>query len=112
MMLNIINYERGIDMSNYLPIGLIVGVILFLISYNTIWENKFSIIYIDQFDNFINYTNIIELGRILYTDSYYYFLIASFILLVAMLGAIILVKENKKDKKNQNIYNQISRELW
>ena len=112
MMLNIINYERGVDMSNYLPIGLIIGVIFFMISYNTIWENKFLFIQVDKFDSIINYSNIQELGRILYTDCYYYFIIASFILLVAMLGAIILVKETKIKKKDQDIYIQINRELW
>lgn len=112
MMLNITNYERGVDMSNFLPIGLIVGVIFFIINYNTIWSNNFSIIYTYEFINLVNYTNILELGRVLYTDYYYYFIVASFILLVAMLGAIILVKEKKKIKKDQNIYIQTNREIW
>lgn len=112
MMLNITNYEKGIDMSNFLPLGLIVGVIFFIINYNTILNNNFSVIYSYLYINIENYSNILELGRILYTDFYYYFIIASFILLVAMLGAIILVKEKTKIKKDQNLYIQINREIW
>lgn len=112
MMLNIANYDEGVDMSNYLPVGLIIGVTLFIVSYNIVWTNKLSMLYVYRFDNFENYINILELGRVLYTDYYFYFLIASFILLVAMLGAIMLVKEKKKRIKDQDIYTQISRELW
>ena len=51
--------------------------------------------------------NIEVLGRVLYTDYYYLFIIASFILLVAMIGAIVLTHDTGieiQDRKVQDIF--------
>ena len=59
--------------------------------------------------------NIEVLGRVLYTDYYYLFIIASFILLVAMIGAIVLTHDTGieiQDRKVQDIFVQTSRQLW
>ena len=60
-------------------------------------------------------TNIEVLGRVLYTDYYYLFIVASFILLVAMIGAIVLTHDTGteiQDRKRQDIFVQTSRQLW
>lgn len=49
------------------------------------------------------------LGRVLYTEYYYYFLLASYILLVGMIGAIVLTHEFNKEVKKQDLFLQTSR---
>nr|YP_001648582.1 NADH dehydrogenase subunit 6 [Ectyoplasia ferox]ABW76588.1 NADH dehydrogenase subunit 6 [Ectyoplasia ferox] len=112
MMLNLIDYEKGRDMSNYLPAGFVIGVIFFITCRIIILSSQLSLFSLNRFDYVENFSNIIGLGRVLYTDYYYLFLIASLILLVAMIGAIILTHETKKEKKDQDMFIQISRELW
>ena len=41
----------------------------------------------------MKYQNMEALGRILYITCYYLFILASFVLLVAMIGAIVLTQE-------------------
>ena len=55
--------------------------------------------------------NIEVVGRVLYTDFYYFFLLASFILLVAMIGAIVLTHEINTEIRRQDIFIQTSRQL-
>lgn len=56
-------------------------------------------------------SNIEALGRVLYTDYYYLFLLASFILLAAMIGAIVLTHDIRVEIKRQDSFIQISRQL-
>ena len=63
----------------------------------------------------IKNTNLVVLGRVLYTDYYYLFIVASFILLVAMVGAIVLTHDTGTEiqgRKRQDIFVQTSRQLW
>jgi len=53
--------------------------------------------------------NIEVLGRVLYTNYCYLFILASFILLVAMMGAIVLTHDTKIRVKRQDIFLQTSR---
>lgn len=56
------------------------------------------------------YHNISAIGQILYIDCYYLLFIASFILLIAMLGAIVLTQEMGSEAgptaKKQNVFFQ------
>jgi len=45
----------------------------------------------------------------MYTNYAYLFLLASFILLVAMIGAIVLTLNLRTETKRQEVYMQISR---
>ncbi len=54
-------------------------------------------------------SNTVALGRILYTQYVYFFQAAGMILLVAMVGAIVLTLQHRKDVKRQNIPDQIAR---
>ncbi len=54
-------------------------------------------------------SNTVALGRILYTQYVYFFEAAGMILLVAMVGAIVLTLQHRKDVKRQNIPEQIAR---
>jgi len=55
-------------------------------------------------------SNIEQLSNILYTDYFTYFVIGAFILLVAMIGAIVLTITHEESVKRQDIFAQISSE--
>ncbi len=55
-------------------------------------------------------SNITVLGRILYTDYYYLFILASFILLSAIIGAIVLTQAKSAGIKKQDSFTQVSRQ--
>ena len=103
------------DMSNYLPAGLVIGVVfLFEI---LIWHNHSEGYYLSSdrvpiyYNCVIPSPNIEVVGRVLYTDFYYFFLLASFILLVAMIGAIVLTHEINTEIRRQDLFIQTSRQL-
>ena len=117
MMLNIKLVELNENMLRYLPIGALIGII-FLFEIFLVLENNFislnynldsnNINYI--WDNKVtNYTNIELIGNILYTNNFYLFLVASLILLVAMIGAIILTLYMQTNVKRQDVFKQTSR---
>ena len=54
-------------------------------------------------------TNIELLGQILYTDYWLNLILASIILLVAMVGAILLTLGHETDVKRQDIFSQINK---
>jgi NADH-quinone oxidoreductase subunit J len=55
-------------------------------------------------------TNTQALGKFLYTDYIYAFQSIGFLLLVAMVGAIILTHRQRTDIKRQNSRDQIGRQ--
>ena len=112
MMLNIKSVEIADNATRYVPVGFIIGIIFILQIFKLVQEriqleNSPFIINVDNFDIIQNPTNIQLLGEILYTEYFLWFLIASFILLVAMLGAIVLTLEHEKIKR-QDIFAQIA----
>ena len=118
MMLNLTDLEGGEDMSNYLPAGFLIGVV-FLFEIIMFQSRMYNLrVYKEQLLCFKNWDyigkapNIEVLGRVLYTNYYYLFIIASFILLVAMIGAIVLTHDTKTEIKRQDIFIQTSRQLW
>ena len=109
MMLNLTGLE-GTDRSNYLPAGFIIGVVFLsevLIIQTRIEPHK------NSNWNFMEASNIEILGSVLYTNYCYLFILASFILLVALIGAIVLTHETFESLgKRQDIFLQTSRQLW
>ena len=124
MMLNLTDLEGVGDMSNYIPIGSVMGVFLlfeiFIIGREAIVYSKEETDYANLMDvldfgdvsiEIIKFSNLEALGRILYTDYFYSFILASFILLVAMIGAIVLTHELGIELKRQDLFIQTSRDL-
>ena len=111
MMLNLTDFEGGEDMSNYLPAGFIIGVV-FLINCRMVSHFGQQSSYYISWDLIEKAPNIEVLGRVLYTNYYYLFIIARFILLVAMIGVIVLTHDTRSEIKRQNIFLQTSRQLW
>ena len=55
-----------------------------------------------------NYSNVKELGRLIYTDYVYPFELAAVLLLIAIVAAIALTLRRRKDSKTQNVADQIA----
>ena len=55
-------------------------------------------------------TNTESLGLVIYTDYFFFFQLSGFILLVAMIGAIVLTFRRKESLRRQDITTQVSRE--
>jgi len=114
MMLDIRLAEIQETTLRYLPIGGVVGCIFFLEMF-VILQNDFVPLEstISQVPLFYSwgsstapYSTIESLGLVLYTTYVYYFIVASLILLVAMIGAIVLTMHKGLAVKRQNVYSQ------
>ena len=115
MMLNIKVNVSKFNKFSLLPIGLCIFFILFnqlstLITY-------FDLFYLKQDELILiswalennNVTNIQAIGKVLYTNYSFLFLISGLILLVAMIGAIVLTMHQRIDVKKQKIELQLAR---
>lgn len=125
MMLNIkIKTERS--NSNFLQFFFIfflgiVFIYFFLVFFNTYFsyldyseylllkENGFIIDYFNYYKALESSTLPELLGQVLYTQYFIPFILAGFILLVAMIGAIVLTVSYKKSSKKQLLFEQLSR---
>ena len=100
------------ETKKYLPIGLMVGGVLFfeiiLMMYSPeLFSKDFQIIgRIVETD----LTNTEILGNLIYTEYFLQFQMAGFILLVAMIGAIVLTLRHRDYVRRQVISDQISRD--
>lgn len=109
MMLNIKIMDLNENLIRYFPLTLIIFIIIFIQIYSYM-----DFIYIDNTNNdYINWAlllnksqNIVLLGEVLYTNFFHFFLIASLILLTAMVGSIILTLNHTKFALRQKIYEQ------
>ncbi len=95
----------------YLPIGILISLILLgeltLVGMNWVVSDQLHLqskLSIEPMRS-----NIQSIGDVLYTEYVYFFELASLILLVAMIGAIILTLRHRKGVKRQNIARQIGR---
>jgi len=125
MMLNIKQAEIRENILRYFPIGGLIGFIFFLEIFVGIGNDllpflSFSgeeIFNLDSLNyvSWLNYqsqlNNIEAIGHLLYTDYVILFIISSFILLVAMIGAIVLTLQKKANVKRQEIYEQNIRDF-
>ena len=112
MMLNIKLVEYVENTSRYVPIGFIIGIIFIYEMYKLVSEEIISggtslEDPIEYFQIAIK-TNISEIGNLLYTEYVVWFILASMILLVAMVGAIVLTLGHGSGIKRQDIYSQIA----
>uniref|UniRef100_UPI00315D761D NADH dehydrogenase subunit 6 n=1 Tax=Madrepora porcellana TaxID=3134087 RepID=UPI00315D761D len=117
MLLNLTDYppaflKEEVDMTNYILIGFIIGVFFFSeIASSWLVLSPFRIenweLSIPWF--LVSYHNIEALGQILYVACFCLFLLASFVLLVAMIGVLVLTQETEPLSKKQDLFIQINR---
>lgn len=115
MMINVRLVELNENILRYLPVGGLIGILFFSEIFYIISKKFYNIDLInlrlfDWIDNFYYLTNIQLIGNLIYTYYFYFFILASLILLVSMIGAITLTLYNKKsniEPKKQEIYKQL-----
>ena len=112
MMLNINFVELRQGFLQYLPVGLLIGLILLVelvfVMTSQVGDPKsvaFSALPIPPLEEIENTKDI---GIVLYTDYFYLFQISGLILLVAMIGSIVLTLRERSGVKKQSIQNQIN----
>ena len=120
MMLHIKLSEINEKRLRYLPVGGFLGF-LFLLEIFLIVDNDLIPLLAGEHNPLSTYgewgssletlTNCEGLGLLIYTFYFYFFLIASLILLVAMIGAIVLTMHKGVQVKRQQVFQQNSREF-
>lgn len=125
MMLNVKVEEKEESILLYLPVGGGIGLIFFLevilaldkdfvpLGYlNThVKDSPLIPTYMHWGEALVQKTGIEAIGQVIYTYYFYYFFLASFILLVAMIGAILLTLHNDPKVKRQEVFEQNAREF-
>ena len=118
MMLNIRIVELNENLLRYLPLGGFIGIIFLLEILLVIEKELGSEIpanlaydYINWDKHIVDFTNIEQIGQLLYTNYFFAFIIAGLILLVAMIGAIVLTLHSQSTVKRQDNFKQTSRHV-
>jgi len=129
MMLNVKISESSSSVYRYLPIGLFLSVLFLLEIYlivegdlNSIDVFEFnkseyiilqdeSLINISWVDSVVSPTNVDVIGSVLFTYYSFFLIMASIILLVAMIGAIALTLHRRSDVRRQDIFKQLQRDF-
>lgn len=120
MMLDIKIGDTDLTILKYGPLGYFITFIFALevtrplvVNFESIPFNFLSsnYTYINWFDNVDFITNTEAIGQLLYTYYFVYFLMAGFILFIAMVGALMLTLTHQKTNVNQQILSrQLSRQ--
>lgn len=111
MMLDINFVELRQGFMKYLPIGLLIGVVIFaeLFFVVTSWVIAPDVITAAPTPDASSVTNTHALGALIYTRYVYLFQSAGLILLIAMIGAIVLTLRSRPGVKRQRISEQLAR---
>ena len=127
MMLNIKLTELKAENAHFLPVACLLGVVfvleLFVMIRLEFLPLTFSFVhspFLSDFANsnasfidfplfYLNESNMRSLGQILFVEYWLQFIIVGYILLFAMVGAIVLTLQKKFLSKSQNVYFQILR---
>nr|YP_010127273.1 NADH dehydrogenase subunit 6 [Paraconotrochus antarcticus]QPO84677.1 NADH dehydrogenase subunit 6 [Paraconotrochus antarcticus] len=128
MLLNLTDFPPGFrqgreaDVTNYVFVGLLLGVFFFseILSGWLFHESIFFFLKEPQWElttqwTIIKLSNVEALGGVLYTICLPLFFLASFVLLVALIGALILTKETVEKGKfklrKQDLFSQINKKF-
>jgi len=112
MMLDIDFVALRSGFMNYLPLGTVLGLVLFsefLVAVGA-WTFADGAQAVRAVPLPEGVSNTEAIGRVLYTDYIFYFQTAGMILLVAMIGAIVLTLRHRPGVKRQSISRQVARE--
>src|SRR3954467_4173383 len=111
MMLDIDFDELRSGFQKYLPIGAVVGAVLFielLVIYGG-WQFSPNSVQFHASPTPAGVSNTEAIGLLMYTDYVLLFQLAGLVLPVAMIGAIVLTLRERKTSRHQNIAMQTSR---
>ncbi|UUX50247.1 NADH-quinone oxidoreductase subunit J [Nisaea acidiphila] len=111
MMLDINFVELRQGFMKYLPIGVLIGIVIFveLFFVVTSWAIAPELVTSAPAPDASQVSNTHALGALLYTRYVYLFQAAGLILLIAMIGAIVLTLRTREGVKRQRISAQLAR---
>jgi len=113
MMLDVDFVELRQGFLQYLPVGVVVGMIFLaeLVLVVGAWATGPGVASAVQSapGGIATESNVRAIAAVLYTDYIYFFQAAGFVLLVAMIGAIVLTLCHKVNVRRQNITAQVTR---
>jgi len=113
MMLDINFVELRQGFLQYLPVGALIGLILFVelmaVVGTWVFAPEARALASQHTPPAAEVSNTLALGRVLYTHYAYLFQLAGLILLVAMIGAIVLTLRQREGVRKQSIARQVSR---
>ena len=110
MMLDVNFAELRSGFQRYLPVGGLVGVVLFVEILSVAWGWKVSLGAATlRMSPAPAISNTQALGNIIYTDYIFLFQAAGLVLLVAMIGAIVLTLRDRRTSRHQSIRMQTAR---
>jgi NADH-quinone oxidoreductase subunit J len=109
MMLDVDFAQLKEGFLQYLPVGMLVGLIVLveLVTVIGVWSVAPQAALSTPTP--ADLTNTEALGRVLYTQYLYLFQAAGFVLLTAMIGAIVLTLHHRPNVRRQNIAEQNAR---
>lgn len=108
MMLDVDFVEMKQGVLNYLPIGAVVAVVLLsemVIVGAAYFSGDNAQTVVDRSDK----SNLEAIGEVLYTDYAFFFEASGFVLLVAMIGAIVLTLRDREGVRRQDVPKQVAR---
>jgi len=113
MMLDVDFAELREGFLQYLPVGMLVGVIvlieLLMVIGTFVLSPGAAAEAVQPIPDMGQVSNIRALGDILYTKYVFHFQVSGMILLVAMVGAIVLTLRHKPNVRRQDISQQVAR---
>ena len=107
MMLDI-NLERlRVGFWKWFPFAVVLAGILLIEMVMVLGSSQTAATNLNVAQHAANYSNTKELGRLIYTEYAYVFILASVLLLVAMIAAIALTLRHRPGTKKQNQSDQV-----
>ena len=112
MMLDVDFAELKAEMAQYLPLGLLIGLVLLmqLSMALGVWSVSDTAEAARAAVTPAETHNTAALGLLIYDQYFLLFQLAGLILLVAMIGAIVLTLRHRKDVKRQDVLAQMYRD--
>ena len=109
MMLDINTAPLREGFVKYLPLGFVVALVIFAEMGLVVGAKRFGseVVAIPERHG-ADYSNVRELGSVLYTDYVYPFEIAAVILLVAIIAAIALTMRKRPETRSQDVAEQVA----
>ena len=111
MMLDVDFAELKAEMTKYLPLALLIGVVLIMQLMLAFGAWDFAKGFEARAEApFTDAENTKQIGMLLYDKYFILFQLSGLILLVAMIGAIVLTLRHRTDIKRQNVLAQMYRD--
>ncbi len=112
MMLNVRIVEKLLSLVKYIPLGFMMGLLLFYELYTNMSLGSVRLEGYDIWGSYVDKkSSIFIMGEVLYNYYFVEFILGGFILLVAMIGTIVLTLNHRVNLRRQEVYKQVGRSI-